>query len=327
LGEALKEAAEETKVLYGSDIIHQNTIEKISTIRSTIDSCIDATAPQTIVRKDLPMYRVLTEARSRGVKLRYITNITKENISYCKELMKFSELRHLDGIKGNFGLGDRSDFRASTSIFEGQPPTELIVSTVRFFVEQQQYFFDMLWGKAIPAKQRIKEIEQGTKREFVETFREPSETQQLFLNLLKSAKEEILLFFSTANAYYRVERLGLLSLLIEAISRHSINIRVLVPMDNTIQEIITERFSSETGKQVNFHFFNKSTQPKITTLIVDTEYSLNIDTNDDSKQTFNEAVGLSTYSNSESTVAAYTSIFESLWIQSELKEHTELEMS
>ena len=96
---------------------------------------------------------------------------------------------------------------------------------------------------------------------------------------------------------------------------------------NTIQEIIRERFGSETGKQVNFHFFNKSAQPKITTLIVDTEYSLIITTNDDSKQTFNEAIGLSTYSNSESTVAAYTFIFESLWIQSELKEHSELEIS
>ena len=36
----------------------------------------------------------------------------------------------MDGIKCNFGLGDRSDFRAGTSVFEGQPPTELIVSTV-----------------------------------------------------------------------------------------------------------------------------------------------------------------------------------------------------
>ena len=322
--ESLNESAEETKVLYGSDNIHQNTIEKISRIRSTIDSCIDATAPQTVVRKDLPMYRVLIEARNRGVKLRYITNITEENISYCKELMKFSELRHLDGIKGNFGLGDRSDFRASTSIFEGQPPTELIVSTVRFFVEQQQYFFDMLWEKAIPAKQRIKEIEQGVKREFVETLREPAETQELLLNLIKSAKEEILLLFSTPNAFRRGNTLDLLSLLRQAASKHSVIIRILLAKDNTVQEeSIKEKFNRETGREINFHFFDRSTHPKITILIVDTEYCLIIDTNDDSKQKFNEAIGLSTYSNNESTVAAYTSIFESLWTQSELKEHEE----
>src|SRR5437899_9555924 len=96
--------------------------------------------------------RSFLDAKSQGVKLRYITEITEENISYCKELMKYVELRHLDGIKGNFGIGDKSDFRASATITEGDPPTELIVSTVRSFVkQQQQYFFDMLWEKGIPA--------------------------------------------------------------------------------------------------------------------------------------------------------------------------------
>jgi hypothetical protein len=52
---------------------------------------------------------------------------------------------------------------------------------------------------------------------------------------------------------------------------------------------------------------------------MDMEYSLIIETND-SIETFNVAIGLSTYSNNESTVAVYTSILESLWTQSELKE-------
>ena len=36
--------------------------------------------------------------------VRYITVITKDNVSYCKELMSVVELRHLNGIKGNFYL-------------------------------------------------------------------------------------------------------------------------------------------------------------------------------------------------------------------------------
>jgi two-component system, OmpR family, sensor histidine kinase VicK len=35
-------------------------------------------------------------------------------------------------------------------------------------VEQQEYFFEMLWKKAIPAKQRIREIEKNLKRGFIE---------------------------------------------------------------------------------------------------------------------------------------------------------------
>jgi two-component system, OmpR family, sensor histidine kinase VicK len=35
------------------------------------------------------------------VKLRYLTEITHDNIAACKELMTIvDELRHLDGIKG-----------------------------------------------------------------------------------------------------------------------------------------------------------------------------------------------------------------------------------
>ena len=34
-----------------------------------------------------------------------------------------------------------------------------------------------------------------------------------------------------------------------------------------------------------------------------------------------DAIGLTTYSNSESTVLSYAAIFENLWIQSEIKQH------
>jgi two-component system sensor histidine kinase VicK len=45
-----------------------------------------------------------------------------------------------------------------------------------------------------------------------------------------------------------------------------------------------------------------------------------VELKDDTKGTSYEAVGLATYSNSKPTVSSYASIFESLWIQSELYE-------
>jgi two-component system sensor histidine kinase VicK len=79
--------------------------------------------------------------------------------------MKIGHVRHLDEVKGNFGIADRSVYHASATSIESAPPPQLIVSTVKAVVDQQQYFFGMLWKKAIPAKQRIKEIEQGLKRD------------------------------------------------------------------------------------------------------------------------------------------------------------------
>jgi hypothetical protein len=59
----------------------------------------------------------------------------------------------------------------------------------------------------------------------------------------------------------------------------------------------------------------KSRQTKLTTIVADRELSLVIEEKEDEN-----AIGLATYSNSESTVLSYASIFENLWIQSEIKQ-------
>jgi hypothetical protein len=47
------------------------------------------------------------EAKRRGVQLRYLTEIINDNLSYCKEIMSIvNEVRHLDGIKGNFMISE-----------------------------------------------------------------------------------------------------------------------------------------------------------------------------------------------------------------------------
>jgi hypothetical protein len=61
-------------------------------------------------------------------------------------------------------------YRGNAKGKQFSPPPLLIASKLEPFVEQQQYFFDMLCRKAIPAKQRIKEIEEGLKREFIEAI-------------------------------------------------------------------------------------------------------------------------------------------------------------
>jgi signal transduction histidine kinase len=59
---------------------------------------------------------------------------------------------------------------------------------------------------------------------------------------------------------------------------------------------------------------------KATILIADRKVSLVIELRDDSKSSFYEAIGLSTYSSSKAGVLSYVSIFENLWIQTELYE-------
>jgi signal transduction histidine kinase len=94
--------------------------------------------------------RSFVDAKSRGVKLRYLTEITNANISYCKELMAIvDEVRHLDGIKGNFMVSETDYLAPATSHEETKLATLIIYSSVREIVEHQQYVFETLWNKSI----------------------------------------------------------------------------------------------------------------------------------------------------------------------------------
>ena len=59
-------------------------------------------------------------------------------------------------------------------------------------------------------------------------------------------------------------------------------------------------------------------QTKLTNLLVDQASSLTVELKNDSNKDPSEAMGLATYSNSEATVFSYVSIFENLWIKTQL---------
>jgi hypothetical protein len=98
---------EKTEVIYGIQNIIQGTLERFSSTKVNIDSCIDPLNPSTIMSAK-PIVEAITDGHRRGIKSRVITEITKDNLYYCKELMKIiTELRHLDEVKGNFSISDR----------------------------------------------------------------------------------------------------------------------------------------------------------------------------------------------------------------------------
>jgi nitrogen-specific signal transduction histidine kinase len=101
------------------------------------------------------------DIRKRGGKIRAFTEITKDNVNHCKELIKIvDELRHLDGVKGGIAINE-SEYMATTVLQEAKPLTQVIYSNVREVVEQGQYIFDTLWNVAVPAEKKIREIEEG----------------------------------------------------------------------------------------------------------------------------------------------------------------------
>jgi len=136
---------ERTEIINGADKILRLTLESFPHIRESLDNCIDSTSPASFVLFE-PMWNHLKGLASskKGVRFRFITEITKDNLPYCKEMAKIFELKHLDGIKGNLGIIDGREYRASPSLKPRGPPEVLIRSTAKVFVEQQ-FFFETLW--------------------------------------------------------------------------------------------------------------------------------------------------------------------------------------
>jgi hypothetical protein len=309
---------ERTEIITGADNIARLTIDSVPHVMEQLDNCLDSNTPASFIEVP-PVWNVFKQLKKKGVRLRFITEITKDNLHYCKEMAKVLELRHLDEIKGNLGIIDGGrEYRAYPRIQPGVPPDVLIRSTAKVFVEQQQFFFETLWRKAIPAKQRFKEIEEGAKREFVETIRDPSEIQKIGFDLIKAAEDEILVLFSTANAFYRQEKAGALELLKEAAKLRGVKVRILVPIGSN-DSTVSERIHQIKNVGIDIRTVKQTFQNKLTTLVVDQSLCLTVELKDDTKEeTSDEAIGLATYSNSEATVFSYISIFENLWIQTQM---------
>jgi hypothetical protein len=144
----------------------------------------------------------------------------------------------LDGIKANFSVSETEYLATAAALREAQPVPQIICSNVKDIVEQQRYVFESFWNKAIPAETRIKEIEEGVKFEKTYVILDPQSIQKLFIDILKSAKSEMLLILPTVNAFLREHQLGVIQLLEEAATEHGVVVRILTPTNTLIENIV-----------------------------------------------------------------------------------------
>ena len=331
--------SEKTEVIYGSDKTTKAILEFLKSAEFSMNICADHTWPS--VAMGVEVYKKgLSELKPRKVRFRAITDITRDNVKHCKELVQIAELRHLDGIKGNFGISEKA-YTASATLREAALLQQVIYSNVKAILEQQHYVFETLWNKAISAEEKIREIEQGLEPDIIEVIRNPAKTAKLYLDLIRNAAREILLIFPTTNAITRQNSIGALQLLKDAAEQNKVNVRLLMPSkgesnnnamalsnpDYTSKNSVTDYsnikrllLSDALSNNIDIRHIKKASETKATILIVDRRYSLVIELRDDNESSFEQAIGFSTYSTSRPGVLSYISIFESLWVQTELYE-------
>jgi two-component system sensor histidine kinase VicK len=357
---SIKEIDEQTTiVLYDPEDIMKSALQLFSQVKERIDVCADYKAPSSHYTIK-PLWNAIEGLKFRGVRTRFITEVTDKNIFYCKELIKIvDELRHLDEIKGNFGIADGIEYRASPTAEENKPPSQYVISNVKTIVEQQQYFFDMLWTKSISANQRIMEIEKGLERHFIKTIDNPIKIQKIFLDITSSASFEILIVFATFDEFVNKIKNGIVELFSKLSTPKRVMIKLLIPFpsssntsygkyvftngNNNIKEKIEKILKQYNDQQqihhkVQLRFLEQPLQTKVTILIVDKKHSLVIESDKEKDKTLTlektteeekeinnntkylQSQWLCVFSNSESTVSSLSSIFEILWRQIDLYE-------
>jgi two-component system sensor histidine kinase VicK len=269
------------------------------------------------------------DIKKRGGRLRILTKIDEKNIAYCRELMKNIELRHLDDVKGNFAISESEYMSSPTSTtFQLNAMVTVIYSNANPLVEQNKKVFETFWSRAEPAEERIKEIEEGIVQPKIEIIRDPHQIQSLYVDLVKQAKEGILVILPTANAFHRDERIGVIEALQAAASVRGVEVSVIAPdslIHETLQALNKKTEANVGGKPINHRRILEANTPNtVVVLVVDRNVSLVIEQKDDSQPDFGKAIGVATYTTNYSMVLANVRFFERMWEEVAFREREEV---
>ena len=309
--DALKENPESTKyekteMLIGSEATTKRAWEFFSTNSKKFYVCTSSAATPVAMTIFGDAYK---DMKSRGTKIRWVTDITKDNLAHCKDLMQYAEVRHISHFNGNFALSE-TEYITSPIMKEGQPLLKLIYSNSKEMVEQQQYIFDIFWSKAVPAERRIREIEEEREQGFFEVINNPERAAEVYTFLARSIKSSALLLLPSSKALVREYKLGVLEHIAEASKSKNIrDIRIICSIDDNNVHII--RWLHE--KTSNIKILNTATNLAIKVFIVNDAEVFRAELRDPDADTFLKALGFATYSNSKPTVDAFKSFFELLW--------------
>ncbi|MFY9965436.1 MAG: HAMP domain-containing sensor histidine kinase [Nitrososphaeraceae archaeon] len=186
----------------------------------------------------------------------------------------------------------------------------------------EQFISDPFWNRVTPDEGEMIQMQNESQRnasaqDIVRIIEEPDKIIQVAFEMIRSAKKEVLIMFSTANAFKRQISIGGPELLREVTSsKKDLEIRILTPADLDVE--ISSLVLGTKLDNVKVRNMEATLQTKVTVVVVDRRLSLAVELKDDSQDDINEALRSAVYSNTKSAAISYVAIFESLWKQVEL---------
>ena len=322
----------ETRIIENPDEVIRE-IGRLTASSNKLDTCLTSGGLQYSHKYFFDIKKKLLDKQKRGEHegIRYITNIDNDNLYISKLYLEHGiQIRHIKNLPPmSFGVSDKEIAVTIEKMEGGRRVQSLLISNEPLYVRHFTSLFEEIWRNGIDGQYRIKQLEEEGVESDIEVIQNPDRTEELYWDTVKSAEKEILLILPTANAFIRQEKMGIIKYLAETTKSRDIQVRILMPQVNLSHH--PHYFAIEESNplhqqqdnpidSLNIRYLQQLSDTKATILIADRKASLVIEVRDDSKSTFYEAIGLATYSNSKPGVLSYVSIFENLWIQTELYE-------
>ena len=215
---------------------------------------------------------------------------------------------HSDDIESNFVISEK-EYLGSITLKE--PHQQAIYSNVNGVVEQHHSIFDTLWNKAVPAKQRIVEIQEGIEPEFYEVINNYEKAQEKYIDLAKSIDKEGLLLFANSKAMIRANKIGVLDSLIEASAKKGAIIRIVCPLAEENSEIV--KMISQRAPDIRILNYDNNISSHSGIFVVDRAKLMRFELKEPKAEEFSEAIGFVIFSNNKASVDSSKSFFELLW--------------
>ncbi len=186
----------------------------------------------------------------------------------------------------------------------------MLVSDDPFYIKHYSSIFEDLWKNSTDVKDIINDIDRGYDPERIDILSKSKNVHNLYQTIIRSSKKEIMIIFPSPGAFIRQHKAGLVSSIFESVKNNNTKLKALVPSDRRISLIIQELKADKDllmskPSDIEFRIIENFLETKSTILIVDKRVSLVMELKDDSKDSFYDAIGLSTYSNSKAGVLSY----------------------
>ena len=312
----------ETKILDNQDEIIKQIIH-LSEISSGLSVVSNYGGMQLTYNNFFESCKKILERQRRGEGegIRWIMSIEKESVDLVKKFLNLGvKIRHVKNLAPiNFTVSKHGLIATVEEMDEGRMVQNLLTSNERSYIKHFSSMFEQLWKDGLDASYRIKDIEEKIGIAEIEIIQNPMDAIAQGWDMVRSARKEVNILFSSSNALKRQIAMGALPLLNDASEKHKVKIRMLLPStDNKLDRLI-EQTKSAVPK-TDIRTISTSLETKISILLVDNKQCLILELKDDMQNSSYDAVGLSTYSISPTIISSYLAVFESFWRHAELFE-------